>query len=334
MQGPMLLAIGEPPTGAVVTHTTELHEYYEKARTIVVLVDENMTDNARNVATTWRLNGLFVLQSTQADTPVDDADVIPLLNNLNVNAIAALAGPQSLIIVQLGAKYFFYRGIANPDAVDTSAFHFGQEITDLILTHGLKELAQKIHLRSWPRFVDLAKDNAVSLPRAKQMMSLEMIQESFKKASIDDLVTFKLDITMMIPQLQVLLSQDRLFELCQALIKFVLEKVNDLILPLRQEYSTFVVQDFDPDNKESARKRDKFLSNLKKTSKTVQHNIRWLTGALGRVVSTQTTSSRAHDLKRLARQTTIQGNVAAAKLMSFQKVLEIWKNTLHRWVSY
>lgn len=323
MQGPMLLAIGEPPTGAVVSHTSELHEYYEKSRTIVVLVDENMTDNARNTATTWRLNGLFVLQSSQADTPVDDADVIPLLNNLNVNAITALAGPQSLIVVQLGAKYFFYRGIANPDTVDTSAFRFGQEITDLILTHGLKELADKVHSRSWPRVVDLAKDNPLHLPQMKQMMSLESIRDTFEKASIDDLVTFKLDITMMIPQLQVLLPHDRLLEVCQTLVKLVLKKVDDLISPLRHEYSTFIVRDFDPNTDESARKRDKLLSNLKKTSKTVQRNIRWLTEALGHVVSNQTTSSRAHDLKRLARQTIIQGNVAAAKLMSFQRLSEI-----------
>lgn len=319
----MLLAVGEPPTGAVVSHISELHQYYERSRSIVVLVDENMADNARNVATTWRLNGLFVLQSSQADTPVDHADAIPLLNNLNVNAVTALAGPQSLIVVQLGTKYFFYRGIANPDAVDTSAFEFGQEITDLILTHGLKELAERIHSTSWPRLVDLAQDNPVHLPQTNQMMSLRLIRETFEKASIDDLVTFKLDVTMMIPQLQVLLPQDRLFEVCQTLIKLVLEKVNDFISPLRQEYSTFIVQDFDPNNKESARKRDRLLSNLKKTSKTVQRNIRWLTEALGHVVSAQTTSSRAHDLKRLARQTTIQGNVAAAKLMTFQKLSKI-----------
>lgn len=323
MQGPMLLAIGKPPMGAVVSHTSELHEYYEQSRTIVVLVDENMTDNARNIATTWRLNGLFVLQGNQADTPVDDEDVVSILNSLNVNAITALAGPQSLILAQLGAKYYFYRGIANPDAIDTSALMFGQEITDLVLTHGLRDLAERVHSRSWSRLVDLAKDNPVHLPRSKQMMNLELIRKTFERASIDDLVASKVDITMMIPQLQAILPQDRIFEVCQTLIHLVLEKVDDLTSPLRQEYSTFVVRNFDPTNNESAKKRDKLLSNLKRTRKTVQRNIRWLTEALGHAVSTQTTSSRAHDLKRLARQTIIQGNVAAAKMMTFQKLSEI-----------
>lgn len=323
MQGPMLLAIGQPPTGAAVSHISELHEYYEKARSIVVIVDENMTDNARNMATTWRLNALFVLQSKQVDTPDGDVDVIPILNNINVNAITALAGPQSLILVQLGTRYFFYRGIANPDALDTSAFNFGQEITNLILTHGLKQLAYRIHSGSWPRLINLAKDNPVHLSKMKQRMGLDLIRETFRKASIDDLVTLRLDIAMIIPQLQVLLPQDRLFELCQALIKLVLEKVEDTISPLRQEYSTFIVQEFNLSDRDSARKRDKLLSRLKKTNRTVQHNIRWLTEALGNVVSTQTTSSRGYDLKRLARQATIQGNVTTAKQMTFKKLGEI-----------
>lgn len=323
MSGPMLLAIGQPPTGAFVSHISELHKYYEKSRSIVVLVDENMTDNARNIATTWRLNALFVLQSNRADTPGDDVDVVPMLNNLNVNAITALAGPQSLILVQLGTRYFYYRGIADPDALDTSAFRFGQDITSLILTHGLKELAHRIHSSSWPRLINLAKDNPVQLPKMKQSVGLGLIMDLFEKASIDELVTSKLDIAMIIPQLQVLLPQDRLFEMCQILIRLILEKVNDIVSPLREEYSTFVVQDFNPSDRESARKRDKLLSRLKQTKRTVQHNIRWLTEALGNVVSTQTTSSRAHDLKRLARQITIQGNVANAKQMTFKKLSEI-----------
>lgn len=323
MQGPMLLAIGETPTGVPFSSMTELHEYYRNSKSIFVLVDENMTDNARNVATTWRLNGLFILQTNKAVTPDDGADVIPILDKLNVNAITALAGPQSLIIVQLGTKYFFYRGIANPQLLDVSTFQFGQEVTELVLANGLTKMAEKAQHPSWPRLVDLAQDNTIYSPWANRMFGLEEIKSTFKEASVADILTFKDDIAAIVPQLQALLPQEKLHDICQTLIQVISANVNDDIEPLRREYAKFVVQEFDPTDAESVKKKNMLLSNLRKKSKEALANVKWLTASLGNVVSTQTSSSRTHDLKRLARQTAIQGNVAIAKAMTFEKVAAV-----------
>lgn len=323
LEGPMLLAIGETPTNVPFRNMAELHQYYKLAKSIAVVVDEKMTDNARNLATTWRLNGLFVLQASDAHTPDEALDVVPILEKMNINAITALAGPQSLVLSQLGTKYYFYRGIANPRLVDASSWKFGQDVTDIVLTHGLVKLAELVHLQSWPRLVDLATENLVHLPKLNQMLRLNDLEESLKNASMDNIMHLKYDITTIIPQLQTLLPQDKLRKACENLITLVSAKVNGTMGSARREYSRFVVQEFDPTDAESKRRKDALLFNLRQESKVAQQNVQWLTEALGNVVSTQTTSSRVHDLKRLARQAAIQGNVSIAKAMNFEKLSDI-----------
>lgn len=321
LEGPLLLAIGETPTNVPFSSKAELHQYYELAKSIVVVVDENMTDNARSLAKTWRLNGLFILQASNTETPDEAADVVPILDKMNINAVTALAGPQSLVLAQLGAKYFFYRGIANPEHLDASKLRFGQDVSGLISTYGLMKLAELVHLQSWPRLVDLAEANSVHLPKLNQRLRLDDLEDSFQQeATMDNIIDLQDDIVTIVPQLQSLLPQDKLHHVCETLIALVLTKVNDKVGPSRREYTKFVVHEFDPTDAESRKRKNTLLCRLRHVTKTAQQNVQWLTEALGNVVSTQTTSSRTHDLKRLARQAAIQGNVAIAKDMTFDKL--------------
>jgi hypothetical protein len=59
------------------------------------------------------------------------------------------------------------------------------------------------------------------------------------------------------------------------------------------------------------------LGELRKTTKEMQVALGPLISSLANMISSQTTSKRTHDLKRLVRQTQIQGNVEAVKSMTF-----------------
>lgn len=78
-----------------------------------------------------------------------------------------------------------------------------------------------------------------------------------------------------------------------------------------------------PDDSKLRKEKDRLLGIFRKKNKEAQGTVQWLTQALGNIVSTQTTSSRSHDLKRLARQNTIAGNVSAAKNMNFEQVADM-----------
>lgn len=187
LEGPMLLATGQLPVGIPFQTGQDLRGYYEEAESIVVIVDDNMTDNARNLASNYRLNGLFILQKI-GENPGDTVDVTPILDKVNINAITALAGPQSLVLVQLGTKFYFYRGLANPTVLDTSSYKFGQDVTEIINEVSKKSLFQDV---VWPTIVDLLQENPVYLPKTKQAWRIEQLTETFETSSLEDIGKFK-----------------------------------------------------------------------------------------------------------------------------------------------
>lgn len=98
LQGPIILASSQQSINVPFKDSKQLHEYYEKAKSIVVVVNSSMMDNAKNLATTLRMNGLFIIQ-TSVETPDVDANISELLDKVNINAVTALTGPQSLVLV-------------------------------------------------------------------------------------------------------------------------------------------------------------------------------------------------------------------------------------------
>ncbi|KAK9576032.1 hypothetical protein V6Z93_010589 [Aspergillus fumigatus] len=95
-----------------------------------------MTDNARNLASAYRINVLFIVRLTPETELKDTNNVISLMNSANINAVTALAGPQSLILVQISEKYYFYRGIANRAHLNTSGLAFGSDVTSVLESVG------------------------------------------------------------------------------------------------------------------------------------------------------------------------------------------------------
>ena len=197
LEGPLLLATGEAPLRVPLQNMSDLHQYYKQAKSIVVIVDENMTDNARTLATTWRINGLFIVQKP-GELQNDSQDVTSILDNLNINAITALAGPQSLILAQLGSKYYFYRGMANHQYIDPSEFKFGLDVTELISSGEIS--AEKLFHPSWPRLVDLSQDNPIYLPKSGQTLQLSQLENTFRVLTLSEIRTLKDDIVAMVPQ--------------------------------------------------------------------------------------------------------------------------------------
>ncbi len=60
LQGPILLATGTVPSNIPFLDERSLLDYYEQRKSIVVIVDDRMTDNARNLAGPYRINALFI----------------------------------------------------------------------------------------------------------------------------------------------------------------------------------------------------------------------------------------------------------------------------------
>ncbi|KAL3459682.1 hypothetical protein BJX64DRAFT_200102 [Aspergillus heterothallicus] len=313
LEGPILLATGRVPSNIPFADEFALREYYRQLKSAVVIVDERMTDNARNLATGYRINALFIVQLTPGTLPTNDKEVQSLLNSANINAVTALAGPQSLVVAQVGDKYFFYRGIANRAYLDTSGLAFGADVTSVIKSVGSEAILDP----RIERIVTLGEADSILLPSSGQTVRVQDLERLFEDLSVDQLAHLEDDISAAVPQLQILLNQKALQALSKTLVSALSLKISNAVAPLRESYTKFLGE-YNRDDPASVKTKNNMLGQLRKRIKEMQVILEPLISSLANMMSAQTTSKRTHDLKRLVRQAQIQGNVEAAKSMTFE----------------
>ncbi|KAF8854905.1 hypothetical protein BDZ45DRAFT_656052 [Acephala macrosclerotiorum] len=313
LEGPLLLATGTSPECVPFDDEQSLRACYESFKNTIVFVDERMTDNARNLATPWRINAVFIIQMT-SEASSKDGDVKALLDLVNINAVTALAGPQSLVLVQISEKYYFYRGIANHVHLNTSNLAFGSDVTTVVESTGLESLLDP----RVKRMVDLREANTVLLPTLGQKAPPQNIKDLFGDLSVDQIRDLEDDISAIVPQLQVLFNQKDLVDLSRALISVLSTKVSGATAPLRDAYVNFLSKEYNMADPKSVMKKNSMLNDLRKNSKSLQKSLESVISHLSSMMSSQTTSKRTHDLQRLERQAAIQNNVEAVKSMTFE----------------
>lgn len=316
LQGPILLSTGSTPSNVPFRDEKSLCAYYEQLESIAVVVDERMTDNARNLASGLRMNTLFIVQIKTKEKHETEEQVAAVLSSANINAVTALAGPQSLVVGNIGDKFYFYRGLANHRILITTKLNFGADITDVIISNSVESLlAPKI-----PRLVNLNDANTIYLPYSAQVVRPQDLAGIFEGLSIAEINTMHDDITAAVPQLQTLLSQKDLQQLSKTLVDTLSAKIDKKMAPLRSEYISFITANLRTDDQAILNKKNKMLGDIRKANKEVQTVLEPVITSLANMISVQTTSKRTHDMKRLMRQAQIQNNVEATKSMTFESL--------------
>jgi hypothetical protein len=311
---PILLATGTVPSNVPFVDEIAIRDYYKQLRSVVVVVDDRMTDNARNLATAYRINAVFIVQLSPQTQPKTTEDIMSLLNSANINAVTALAGPQSLILIQISERYYFYRGIANRAHVNSSTMEFGFDVTPIVESVGMESLLDP----RIERVVTLGDASPIMLPTSGQLIQPRDLQKLFEDLSIEQIKGREEDILAAVPQLQILLNEKELRELSKALVSALSEKISDATTTLRDTYTKYLTQEYNMLDLESVKKKNAMLGTLRKVTREAQIALAPLISSLANIMSSQTTSKRTHDLKRLVRQTQIQANVEAVKSMTFE----------------
>ncbi|TQV94438.1 Cyclic-AMP phosphodiesterase, class-II [Cordyceps javanica] len=318
-QGPMLLATGACPSNVPFQNAGALLEYYERLKTVVFVLNDRMTDNARNLASSYRMNAVFVVQPEEVTRTETRDDIVRCLDSVNINAVTALAGPQSLVLVQLASKFYFYRGIANLQHLNTSLLEFGSEFTPAVQSAGLAALLEP----TVKRICNLGdSSNSILLPVSKQSVQPKDLPCLFSAASAVQIQGMEEDIAAAIPQLQVLLNEKDLLTLSHSLVEVLVRKTAEATQPARSAYMDFLAANWDNNDSAVLKKKALLQGELKRVARQAQVTLEPAISRLSGMISFRNTSKRTHDLKRLERQSKIQGNVQAAKEMTFARLAE------------
>ncbi len=302
LEGPVLLATGVVPSNVPFSNEMDVQAYYERLNSVAVVVNDRMTDNARNLAGPMRINALFIIEVAPEKAPKDFNDVLSLLDSVNTNAVTALAGPQSLVLVHMLGKYHFYRGLANRAYLNASNLAFGSDVTSIIESIGVETIIDP-RVR---RLINLDEAKSILLPNSGREVSLQDLEELFEELPVDQIEVLKEDISAAVPQLQALLNQRDLRELSNSFISTLSAKVSQAIEPMRAKYIEFLTRKYQMTDPQYRKQKNAMIGDLRKCTKKLQQSLESVISSLANMMSTQTTSKRAHDLKRLLRQTKIQ----------------------------
>jgi hypothetical protein len=113
------------------------------------------------------------------------------------------------------------------------------------------------------------------------------------------------------------MNQKDLVDLSRDLISMFSAKISDAMAPQRAAYINFLTKEYEISSPESVKKKNSMLSALRKDNRRLQKGLESIITHLSNMMSSQTSSKRTHDLKRLERQAAIQSNVEAVKFMTF-----------------
>ncbi|KAK6532859.1 hypothetical protein TWF281_007032 [Arthrobotrys megalospora] len=311
LEGSMILAVGKPFSGAKVTYN-QYKRLFDKAPLVVFTVSDRMTDQARVLNPDIRCNGLFIVQTTTPLPSQSTASVEDILNDIKVNAITSLAGPQSIVVIQLGDRYYFYRGIRWTGLFEEIP-KFGEDITEaieeIIKTPAVQTDAPT---QPWSNIVSIEGDTKVYFRGT--VCSTDDLYTNFTSLKLEELEKFKPDILDTLAQAQVVMSPKDLPEFTSKLQNALKAMMDSIVAPLKKEYIDTLLaskgQNRDP----------KLMEKYRRAEKQAKVAVQWLIDALGALVSSRISSTRKYDLKQMIRKQKILDNVAASKDMTYESL--------------
>ncbi|KAI8820251.1 uncharacterized protein EV422DRAFT_532163 [Fimicolochytrium jonesii] len=328
LEGRKLLALGQPSMGLPGNVRNDTFDsLFEKGKAPVIIVSDTMTDQCRLLNPTERINGLFIIKpKTPFDLKILDKEDLrhAFLIDLNINAITSLAGPQSLVVVQLAENFFFYRGIRWPGLLEFLP-SFGDDITDEIVS-----LADADVNLPWPRRVSIGKEgNSLSPYFLGTKVSVSSIPDTFAAMSFDMIQERREDITDILTQLQTVMAGEDITHFAQKLIETMKDKISKAIEPYKGPYIDFMISNFSlgsrspEDIKAMEVRKNTLHAAYRDAEKQATAACQWLIDGLGNLVSTRTSSAKKHDLKQLERKNKVATNVADAKTMTMDDLNHI-----------
>jgi hypothetical protein len=295
--GPAGLALGTPYQGVVEGTWETFHKLLEN-NLPVVHVSSRWIDQVK-MSCDILLNSIFIVHSDSTLDKIESA-----LNETNVSAISAMAGPNALVLVKVGKEYYFYRGVrwSNLPVLPV----FGTNVTSFVESLSYDKTP-------WPLLVS-RKESSINW-RGKYV-PLDHFVSEVVDLKFEQLAEASSDIEDVLTQVKVLFSSEELNAFTQRLETSLSALMSKQLQGEREKVDKLLRENkFDMGNKEV----QKALAEFRHQSRQANRAISGITTALAGSISLKGASSRAHDLRSLERRRKISSNVENAKNMTLEQ---------------
>ena len=297
------------------------------------------------------VNAIFIIHPqrslSRVPTIPGQSELEAMLSDVNVTAVTAMAGPLSIVVVQLPSdgRRYFYRGVAWPGLLDTVP-NFGTDVTASLSDERLFRAAT-------PCTTTITTTTATTTPRKTAAVSsgghwmppalydrskgapvlfadtdgqLTEASEAVKRVcgmGRDELLAQRRVITRLLSQLQAVLSPAAL----EPAVRLMAGRVHELVTTASDAAAArFNAAVKARASAETIAEAGAALSLAKANASS---GLQWLIDILGACMSVKGSAMRRHDLNRLRRKMDISVNVEAAKSMSADQICALLESSCH-----
>lgn len=283
--------LGLPPVNIPENYTKIL----EKAAIVMIVCSEKFLDTQKN-STLYRGNCLFIIEHVTERQNIKENDIKEIIDNVNINGITAMAGPCSIVLVNIGDKYYFYRGLNWPGFI-IDAEYLDDVTEKMSLLNQMKLIKENSKSYHWPFFV---KNNDV--------VNYIYYGEG-KKVSVDNLNIRDVpieDLNDVICQLQQIMTTEQLRETQKKLLVIMRERENSIYedRELPEAWKAFNI------------------AELKKLKEKHNKTFGKLVNSIENMISQKRSSSKKLDLAKIERRMNISSNVEEANRKGIIELIE------------
>lgn len=313
------LALGRPYEGTTKLTDTQLHSQLNRSNPIIHISDK-WSEQVGKVGSVL-VNGVWIVYPTlNNSTPnLQDATRTVLeeyLNNVNIAGVSAMAGSNSIVLVAVKGRFYWYRGVRYLGLIDKTP-DFGDDVTEKLHPDKIKEWALKGIKLPW---VNVYQRNVAPLVCFDdKMTTTDNVATLVSDMSIEQISTSVLSINDLLTQLQIILDPEQLEKVVKGMIDALGLLVDNTLKKTKQSIEDAL--------KSGASLNDEavkiLIASLKAAKRELNRSIQPLINRLGQLTSLQGASKRVFNIKQMQRKAQIANNVDRVKNMSMSDKMDL-----------
>lgn len=287
----------------------------EGSNVVMVYLSEQWSEQVIGTCDTL-INGIYIVKSS---TNLSGKNLEDHLNDVNIAGVSAMAGPNSIVLIEVGNKLFWYKGVRYPGLIPSTCEsdmlpNFGTDMTDILHPAMIQTYAETTS----PPFPSIYKRD-MSVFWKGSMLHPDTVADIISKMSIEEIGESVMDITDCMTQLQVIFDTEKLLVIANRMVSSLNTLADRNIEVFKKVLSDMFQNDASMDTEEAKQ----VIIDMKAAKKAINKKIKPLINKLGQLVSLRSSSKRSFNLKQMQRKAKIYGNVDAAKNMTMEEKMDL-----------
>ena len=304
--------VGGPVIGPQAVFGTPPMTVIGESNVAIVIGNEQMTDVQAKMAIVW-LNGIFIIdtdKSVSIDGPVE-----AVLNTVNINVATSMSGPNSIVLVRMDGKLYWYRGVCYPNLIDKVPC-YADDVTSLFSGEDSQfhNWVSSNPVLPWVQRMDKTKKDVYW---KGDMVDYHLTIEELQQFSLGELSERTESIIDLFTQMSIILETSEIKEFSR-LLDLKLIKMRDDELTECREILQRAYQEQDGNI-------NKAVAKLQTTKRRLNESIGRISNAIQNLSSEKGVSTRTQSIARRVRSTAISANVEKANTMTPQQKFDLFE---------